>query len=1139
MSTRRKRVGMAVALAGAAALMAALYAWTAIDTSTAIARVRVWQDSLVLPTYEEGPPDVNAPFDIFTTTRFSYPYTIRDQLTQRRTSRRWRTLNLENEYLRCVVLPDLGGHLYTCVDKMTGRDMFYANSAIKLANIAYRGAWAALGIEFNFPVSHSWTTVSPVDFATRTDADGSASIWVGNVDRVYGGQWRVELTMRPHRAVLEQHTWLYNRSARRHRFYWWTNAAVRVQDDSRIHYPMRHTAAHGFAEVDTWPVNAKGVDLSVVGNHTDGPVSLFSYGSREPFMAVYHPSTHTGVAHISSPVDLPAKKFWSWGSDPDGLDWRVALSDDKSAYVEVQAGLFRNQETYAFLEPQETIAFTEYWIPIGDIGGLVRASPDAALNLARTPDASGRIRLDAAFTVTRPLHDGRLRLLNGSQVVADEPLVATPSHVVRRTYQDLPAQSTFTLELKDARGVLVTHTEGHYDLTPAAEIKTGPQALPRLPPAAEQTEAQVVLAGEQAELEGKLLDAYRTYQRGLERFSDSFGLSKAAGRLALNLKRPGEAIEHLTRAAVRISNDPEVEYYLGEAYLLAEDERHARPHLEMAQQRSAFRAAARLELARLHARGGDLVQGARVLDESRTEFPDAGRLGQPHVAVLRHLGRHAEAVRLLDGWRRADPTSSGLRYEAVLLGGSDEALWPHLGADPERVLEIASEYFDLGFFDDATSLLSRPLPAPAAGISEPGTPAAADHPLLAYYRGYSRLQSERGRGTEEGQGSRGNRGTEDGQGARGDQSPDADFDAASRMPTTYIFPNRPETGRVLLTALSRHPADATARFLLGSWYLSGGRVEPAIEAWQTVRASKARIPGLHRNLGTTYLLALNKPELALDVFREGLVVDPPNVGIYVGIDQALSLTGHDAAERAEALSRYPLPRDMPAALTYKLALAHAEAGHFDEADRLFQDRFFPREEGGMNVRQVYLEVRLLRARNVAAAGRCEEALGVADHMRQPVNGLPFTADGLEPFLELARIRYEIAAIEAQCGRVDAARRQWTALRERGPRFSFVDVTFAFRAAVQLCRVEPSSCRETTTVWPARLEAALATATRQVDVVGSSTPGGIRTAQGLLLTALGRPDEARQRFRDALLAPDRNLSHHLAREGLAWLNANSK
>ena len=165
--------------------------------------VRVWEDSMTTPTSEEGLPDPNPPFDFFSSGRFlNYPYTLRHNLVDKRTPRKWRTLNLENEYLKCSVLPDLGGHLYTCTDKINGVSMLYANPSIKFARIAYRGMWAALGVEFNFPVSHNWMTVSPVDFATTREPDGSASIWVGNIDRPYGMQWRVQLTLRDRKSVV-------------------------------------------------------------------------------------------------------------------------------------------------------------------------------------------------------------------------------------------------------------------------------------------------------------------------------------------------------------------------------------------------------------------------------------------------------------------------------------------------------------------------------------------------------------------------------------------------------------------------------------------------------------------------------------------------------------------------------------------------------------------------------------------------------------------------------------------------------------------------------------------------------------------------------------------------------------------------
>src|SRR5215472_18399067 len=140
-------------------------------SSMAIAQVRVWQGTFTLPTYEEGEPDPNPAFDQYANGRFNYPYVLRNNLTDRRIDHAWRAVFLENEYLKCWVLPDLGGHLYTCTDKISGQPMFYANPSIKKANIGYRGAWAAFGIEFNFPVSHNWMSLSPIDFAFSQNSD--------------------------------------------------------------------------------------------------------------------------------------------------------------------------------------------------------------------------------------------------------------------------------------------------------------------------------------------------------------------------------------------------------------------------------------------------------------------------------------------------------------------------------------------------------------------------------------------------------------------------------------------------------------------------------------------------------------------------------------------------------------------------------------------------------------------------------------------------------------------------------------------------------------------------------------------------------------------------------------------------------
>jgi hypothetical protein len=218
-----------------------------------------------LAASDEGPPDENPNFDAFAELE-DYPYTMRQDIRPTETVHPWHALYLENEYLKCTILPQLGGHIYTCVDKINGKSMFYANPSFKKAIIAYRGAWSAFGEEFNFPISHNWLTISPVDWAYGTAADGSASVTVGNRDRVYGMDWTVEIILRPGSTLLEEHVTLSNHSDVRHHFFWWNNAGVEVWNDTIICYPMQFTIEDGAANIDTWPVNLKGENLSLVKN---------------------------------------------------------------------------------------------------------------------------------------------------------------------------------------------------------------------------------------------------------------------------------------------------------------------------------------------------------------------------------------------------------------------------------------------------------------------------------------------------------------------------------------------------------------------------------------------------------------------------------------------------------------------------------------------------------------------------------------------------------------------------------------------------------------------------------------------------------------------------------------------------------
>lgn len=1053
----------------------------------AAAQVRVWQGTLTLPTYEEGLPDPNPPFDQFATSRFNYPYTLRQNLTNRRIDHVWRALFLENEFLKCSVLADLGGHVYTCTDKISGKQMFYENPSIKKANIGYRGAWAAFGIEFNFPVSHNWVSMSPVDFSYEQNEDGSGSIQVGNIDRVYGMQWTVELVLRPASTLLEERVTLNNRSDVRHRFYWWNNAGVQVWDDSRIEYPMRFAASHGFRDVQPWPVESDGTDLSLIKNQIKGPVSLFVHGSREAFMGVWNPHTNSGTVHYADYAQLPAKKIWSWGVDADGLDWRKALSDNHSAYVEVQAGLFRNQETYAFLEPRQTITFSEFWMPVRDIGGISRANLNGVVNLSRQNNS-----LRVALNVNQAITAAMLRILTGDQKIFETKSDLVPQSTWSHEIPNPDPQRKYTFELLDGKNtVLLRHTEGEYDWTPLDEIHVGPQPSYNIPDRASRTEDDWGQLGNQQELDGNALQALQTYQQGLVQFPQSFQLERSAGRLAASLLRFKEAKGYLEPVHARDTTDAEVSYYLGIALEGLEQNRDAREAYEAAFRSPAFRAAAALRLGELSAREGNLSQAQSYLEESRRSAPDDLRSAEELVAIWRTNGKQEQAEELAREWLARAP------QDYFLLEQVGKPDLEHLANDTERVLNIASEYMRLGLYASALGVLSAAYPAPVADQTEPGALSPQKHPMVAYFRGYCRERL----------------------GASGA----ADFAQAAKLSTAYVFPSRREDLIVLEAALRTNPQDATAHYLLGTLFFSRGLTDTAMDDWEQARKANPNIPVLHASLGRALLQLRNDPERALEVFQDGLRSDSRNAELYTGIDQSLSILGRPAQQRVEALERYPDRPNMPSPLVYELILNLAEAEDYAKAFALFHNRFFERAEGGTNVRQVWLEVKLQNALSLAQHGACGEAVSAADHISDPLPDLAFTQDGLEPFLRSARMHYLLGNVYRTCKLAEKANARF---KQAASETNLEGGVWAWKAEQALPASQPEQGKQKLDDLIQRARSATET---------SSRSGWWFYNLGMLDREAGHREQAKAEFRRALLASDEMLSYHLTRVALSGDN----
>jgi tetratricopeptide (TPR) repeat protein len=891
-------------------------------------QVKVWEGTMPLTASDEGPPDENPNFDTFAEVE-DYPYTMRQNMRATETVHSWHALYLENEYLKCTILPQLGGHIYTCVDKINGKPMFYANPSFKKAIIAYRGAWSAFGEEFNFPISHNWVSISPVDWAYSTAADGSASVTVGNRDRVYGMDWTVEIVLRPGSTLLEEHVTLSNHSDARHHFFWWNNAGVEVWNDSRVYYPMQFTVDNGSPEIDTWPVNLAGKNLSLVSTKT-GDFEVFAYGSSEPFMGIYNPHTDSGVVHWADLAAAPSKKFYSWGNDGNAAIWRERLSDNNSNYVELQSGLFRDQTTYQFLEPRQSIRFTEFWMPIRGIGSISRANLSGVVAMERTRQRGEKIALKVGFNANRTISGAKITVSNGEKNVLEVDTSLNPAVTWTHQIADLPAEKTYTFLLTSANGeLLLKHTEGVYDLVPRDQVKTGPQ--PKVQPLDPKSwaEGDFLKSGTDLELQGDHLNAWDVYRSGLVKFPTSAALLKAAGRLADGLWRYQEASTLLSKAEERDPSDAEIHYYRGIAETSLDHLADARIELEAAHNSPLFHMAGGLLLAEFMARQHDAAGALKVLNVSCPASPDVNsqpedlRCIEETVALERSTGDLEAADNLVGKSLLRYPTSQFLRNEATKVDSHVKPTGPeldrHLAADTNRILNMVLQYNRLGLYSDSLELLNRNYPTVAPEDSEPGTPLPSTDPLLAYYRGFCREKLS--------------------------QSGAADYTAASQMPLLYIFPSEPDEITVLHRALAVNASDASAHYLLGTLFFSKGIVDSALEEWKLAESLNPKIPSLQASVGRVLLEVKKQPAEASAEFQRGLQSEPGNTALYVGLNQAMKQTGKTPAQRAEMMKRFPDQANMPEPLVRALVEALRESGHNDEANKVLAHRFLPRKEG--------------------------------------------------------------------------------------------------------------------------------------------------------------------------------------------------
>ena len=813
---------------------------------------RVWEAPLIIPTYELNPPNPYPAVLDWQRRKWRpvYPYPFLDSLGTQKTNKSWQAVYLENEYLKVTVLPQLGGHVYQIFDKTLNRDIIYSNPVMKYAMVALRGAWVSGGIEWNFPDGHTLTTVAPIDYVMRTEADGSVAVAIGDTERVQRMQWQVILRLRPGTRVLESEVTLNNRREVPGRYWYWSTAGAPAAPDLRFNYPMREAYPHAFWPVFKFPIE-KGVDI---GRFKDVPnfLSLFARDSKRDYFGIYYEQSDWGVVHVADHRELPGKKTWTWGTDDNGDIWIDKLTDGGGQYVEFQGGRFETQMEHQFIAPHRVEHFFEYWFGVNRMGG--------AWNEA-TRDAAVRVNVQkslvtVSIAANQRFSQAELSLANGGNQVHVDHINLDPAQVYT-TAISVPASRLpleLTLKSKEGRVLLRYQTDSPVDNNPDFKPATRPIPDPPNPTSAEQS----YVAGLALDKKSREREAREAYLEALKRDP---GFAPAHIALGLSCYRSGEyetAASHLQAALMRNKDAADAHYYLALVQYALGQTSEAEDHL-LWLVRSGYRESlARYVLGEIALANGDPkkalehLQQAVMLDprdlKARTVLAVAERLDGNTPAALARITEVANelpidyfAINELAVINQAAGNSEKAKSAA-------EQLQHLLSRQPDAALELAFDYTAIGQRREAIAVLEEAIKRGPAGIL--AVDQSRVHPMLYYTLGYLYEKSgERER-------------------AR------AQFHLGMKGDPAFVFPHRVEEIDVLRAAVAANANDGRAAYYLGNVLASMNRDKEALAAWRDAVKLDPSNAIAQRNFARALWLVSQNREEAATQYQRAIEVSP-------------------------------------------------------------------------------------------------------------------------------------------------------------------------------------------------------------------------------------------------------------------------
>ncbi|HSN74708.1 MAG TPA: DUF5107 domain-containing protein [Anaerolineae bacterium] len=433
------------------------------------APVQVYEIELTIPTY---------PYAAFTTeaTNAQYNWSYRrfdaaayEASNPQPTATAYRGVVLENEYLRLVLLPDLGGRIYQVIFKPTGSNQLYQNPVIKPSpwGPAEQGGWLAVGgIEWGLPVAeHGYAWGDRWGHITTPFGPDAAGV---TLFMPYEEHLRaeVDVILRAGEAAFTLRPRIVNPTAQAVSYQFWLDAMLAPGPNNqpgpnlRFILPTSQVTVHSRGDdflpaaqqAMSWPVYS-GVDFSRLGAWNDWLGVFERPAAHGPFAGVYDPDVDEGMVRVFPPAATPGSKIFAMGYAAP-IDPGV-YTDDRSAYVELHGGVSPTYWDQATLAAGATYTWQETWFPVAGIGGVSYADGSGAVSLARQGDT-----LAVGLFPVRAVQ-GRVEVAVDGQTVLDEPATLSPAQPWRRdlALSDIVGKGRVAVRLFDQSGVLVINYE--------------------------------------------------------------------------------------------------------------------------------------------------------------------------------------------------------------------------------------------------------------------------------------------------------------------------------------------------------------------------------------------------------------------------------------------------------------------------------------------------------------------------------------------------------------------------------------------------------------------------------------------------------------------------------------------------------